>query len=66
MAILTGPIMVALAFSWSGRFVSWALSAPWLDVVVLGVVTTVQHALQAGITLFGFFVPLYVRGPWVG
>jgi hypothetical protein len=66
MAILSGPILVALAFSWPGRFLSWASSAPWLDVVVLGVVATAQHTLQAGITLCGFFVPLYVQGPWVG
>jgi len=66
MAILSGPILVALAVSWSGRFVSWASSAPWLDVLVFGVVTAAHHSLQVGITLCGFFVPLYVQGPFVG
>lgn len=66
MAILSGPILVALSVSWSGRFLTWVSSTPWLDVVVFGVATTVQHFLQAGITLCGFFVPLYVQGPYVG
>lgn len=66
MAILSGPILVALAVHLSGRFLTYASHAPWLDVLVLGVVTTVQHVVHAGITLGGFFVPLYVQAPFVG
>lgn len=66
MAIMSGPILVALAVSGSGRFVSWASSAPWLDVLVFGVVAMVHRSVQVGITLCRFFVPLYVQGPFVG
>ncbi|XP_073386010.1 uncharacterized protein [Physcomitrium patens] len=66
MAILSGPILVALAVTWPGRYMSWAMLAPWLDVLERRAAATANPVLRATIALCGFLVLLCVQGPWVG